>query len=284
MSTAVDDDTEPQVFQLDRPVVLAYRFVQAGILLSLIWKWSFFRFLITVYGGIPIDDQFFPGLLRHPMTMIGALFSVVAVSVLSLLTGNVTRMRIYAVVSLIGLAVLLLHQGTYNDATFTTSFWAALWNAWFVTRLRSDNGEVLLKKASFLSRIIISMILLGGAAGKWTAEYWSGEVLYDIYFIDRDFWTFSWLRERYDAETLKVYAKYYSQLVVVTETLAGLFLWLVPPRYFSVLSLGLLGGIVVLSNDLLMSVMCALFGLALVSFFEAYRDKYSREVIAQTSA
>ena len=58
--------------------------------------------------------------------------------------------------------------------------------------------ELLIRRAAFLSRLIISLILLGGAAGKWTPEYWSGEVLFDIYFVDRDFWFFNYLRDNYE--------------------------------------------------------------------------------------
>ena len=59
---------------------------------------------------------------------------------------------------------------------------------------RIEDQADLLRRARVLSRLIISVILLGGAPGKWTAEYWSGEVFYDIYFRDRDFWVFNLLR------------------------------------------------------------------------------------------
>ena len=72
------------------------------------------------------------------------------------------------------------------------------------------------------------MILLGGAVGKWTAEYWSGEVFYDIYFRDRDFWVFNLIRENFEAETTREIATWYSRNIIVIETVAGLGLWLLP--------------------------------------------------------
>ena len=91
-----------------------------------------------------------------------------------------------------------------------------------VCRLCASEGrDADLRRPAFLSRIIISMILLGGAVGKWTSEYWSGEVLYQIYFAERDFWVFNLLRDNFDADTLREIATWYSRNVIIVETVCG---------------------------------------------------------------
>jgi hypothetical protein len=135
-----------------------------------------------------------------------------------------------------------------------------------VHRLEKDDPDVLMRKAAFLSRLIISVILLGGGVGKWTSEYWSGDVLYDIYFRDRDFWLFNLLRANFEPDTLREISKWYSRQVVVTETVAGLMLWTLPPRWAAAVGVFLLTSIAVFSNMLLFSVLSCLIGLAAVGF------------------
>ena len=255
-------DVAPEL-QFDS-VVIAHRFVQAGLLLGLIWKWSFFSWAAGIYAKIPLEDPFFPAWLESVWTVSIAYLAVVAAIVLNLFTASRVLQKACCIITFVGASVLCLHQGTYNDMTFVTSWWASLWALWYVHRMDSPNREQLLRRASFLGRIIISMILLGGAAGKWTAEYWSGDVLFDVYFIDRDFWLFNWLRSSMDPETLRWTATWYSRMVIVTETVAGLGLWLLPARLAGIAAILLLASIALMSNFLLFSVLFSLIGLAAV--------------------
>jgi hypothetical protein len=151
--------------------------------------------------------------------------------------------------------------------TFVTAWWTAVWSLWYVHHLDDDDQARMLRRAAFLSRLIVSVMLLGGAAGKWTSEYWSGDVLYDIYFRDRDFWLFNLLRVNLAADTLREVATWYSRQVVLSETIAGLGLWLLPPRWAATIGVLLLTLIALLSNFLLFSVLLSLIGLAAVGFF-----------------
>lgn len=262
----MSESTANQVVH-DRRVSLAYRCVQICLLLSLVWKWEFFYGSMEVYHWTSIDDDFFPRLLRSNTVLAGSFVAVVAATLLGILISQSFVRHMLCAISLLGLTVLCLHQGSYNDATFTTAWWASVWSWWYVNRMNRDDADVLLGKAAFLARCIISMILLGGAAGKWTSEYWSGEVLHDIYFVDRDFWTFNWLRDRYDADALREIATTYSRCVVVTETVFGLTLWAMPARLASVAGILLLTSIGLFSNFLLFSVLLSLIGLAAVGLF-----------------
>jgi hypothetical protein len=161
---------------------------------------------------------------------------------------------------------LCIHQGSYNDVTFLTCFWVAAWCSWFTMRIDDPEDELLAKGKTF-GILIVSMIFLGGAVGKWTPGYWSGEVLYEIYFVDRDFWFFNLLRSRMDPEALRDFATYYSRLVILTETACS-FLWLLPVKAASAIALTVFLGIALFSNVYLFSVMFCLFGLTIVGLHE----------------
>ncbi len=158
--------------------------------------------------------------------------------------------------------------------TFVTAWWTSLWAVWYVHHMEDEDQASLLRRAAFLSRLIISVILLGGAAGKWTAEYWSGEVFYDIYFRDRDFWVFNLLRANFEPDALREIAMWYSRQVIVLETVAGLGLWLLPPRWAAAAGVILLTSIACFSNFLLFSVLISLIGLAAVGFFVERKTEF----------
>ena len=242
----------------------AYRFVQVGLLLALVWKWSFFVEADAVYLAIPLRDSFFPPWLQSVTTLRVAYLGAVAAVAINLIAPRHAIRQLCSAAALIGTSVLCLHQGSYNDATFTTAWWTTLWSLWLAGRLSKDDPTVLLRRAASLSRLIVSLMLLGGAVGKWTPEYWSGEVLFDIYFRDRDFWTFNFLRAWLDDASLREVATWYSRAVVVIETICGLGLWLLPPRRAAAAGVMVLSAIALFANFWLFSVLLSLTGLAAV--------------------
>jgi len=250
---------------LNRPLV-AYRIVQVAILVTLLWKWKFYLQANSLYAEIPIEDPFFPDWLESVWTVRFAFWVSVLAAGIGLMTTIAPFRKVSSWLAMGSTSVLCLHQASYNDMTFVTAWWCCLWALWLAHRLDAENRELLMRRAAFLSRLIISVILLGGAAGKWTPEYWSGEVLYDIYFVDRDFWLFNYLRDTYEAETLRDIAKWYSRQVVLVETISGIGLWALPARWAALTGVLLLSGIVILSNKHLLSVMACLIGMACVGF------------------
>jgi hypothetical protein len=270
---------------LNRAAV-AHSLVQLGLLLTLVWKWRFFIAASRVYADFPLEDPFFPDWLRSASTVTVAFLLAVAAIALNLIIGlTVAFLLAVAAISLnliIGCrplqrlcswltlattSILCIHQASYNDMTFVTAWWTSVWSLWYVYHLDDDDQAGMLRRAAFLSRLIISVILLGGALGKWTAEYWSGEVLFDIYFRDRNFWVFNLLRANFQTDVLREIAVWYSRVVVLTETVAGLGLWLLPPRAAAALGVVLLSSIALFSNFLLFSVLWCLIALAAVGFF-----------------
>ena len=243
------------------------RVVQTGMLIGLLWKFAFFRAADQVYAAIPIHDGFFPLGLQQAATLRIAFLTAVASIVIAWMTRERTT-RITAT-AICGLAstVMLLHQGSYNDMTFTTIWWCNVWALWYVWRLDLDPPDALRRKAAFLSRLMLSVVLIGGAMGKWTPEYWSGEVFYEIYFRDRDFWVFNILRSWLDTESLHWMAMAYSRKVILIETVAGLGLWLLPARWAALTGAVIFASIALLSNFLLFSVLAPLIGLSLAGWY-----------------
>lgn len=257
---------------LNRPLA-AYRLVQAAILISLFWKWEFFLQANSIYANTPVEDPFFPDWLRSVTTIRFAFWGSALATGISLFTSINLLRKTCSWLGLGGITLMCIHQGSYNDMTFVTIWWCCLWSVWLAHRLETDQQELLILRAAFLSRLIISLILLGGAAGKWTPEYWSGEVLFDIYFVDRDFWFFNYLRENYEPKELQEIAKWYSRQTVVVETVSGIGLWILPARWAAMVGTVILSGIVILSNQYLVSVVGCLVGLACVGFFVPRRPR-----------
>lgn len=247
--------------------IVAHRLVQLTMLVGLMWKWRYFVPSAYVYADIPLDDPFFPSVFRSTPAVILAFLTTVVSIAINLLTGDRRWQLAMAFVTLIGTTVLCLHQGSYNDMTFVTTWWVSVYSLWFLWRMDDEDQDAFFRRAALLSRLILSMILLGGGVGKWTAEYWSGEVFYDIYFRDRDFWVFNYLRENFDTPALQTMAMWYSRQVVIVETLAGFGLWLLPARWAAAVGIVLLASIALFSNFLLFSVLMCLMGMAAVGFF-----------------
>lgn len=238
-----------------------HRIVQLGLLASLLWKHRFFRAAGAVYLEIPLADDFFPAAWQSGPAAVFA-FEIVAVACgVNFFVGARWIQVALSTITLGGVSFLCVHQATYNDATFTTLWWTSVWAWWLVWRRGIDDADDLIRKAAFLSRLMVSMILLGGAVGKWTAEYWSGEVLHDIYFVDRDFWLFNALRDRFNASQLRDMATHYSRMVVIGETVMGACLWRLPPRVAATVGVSMLASIALLSNFLLFSVMSCLMAM-----------------------
>ncbi len=210
----------PESFYAQRSLT-AFRLVQWSILLALVWKLGAFIQMLRVYFELPLHQSFFPAWLQSPYTVLLAYVITVVALCLSALSGTRRVRLMSALAVLAGVTLLCVHQGSYNDMTFATAWWATMWSVWLATRIGVDEDSRLIRKAAFASRCIASMVLLGGAVGKWTDEYWSGKALYEIYYIHRDFWFFNLQRSWFDAEALRIAATWYSRMVITVETGCG---------------------------------------------------------------
>jgi hypothetical protein len=242
------------------------RLVMGGMLTSLLWKLTYYVMAFDVYARWQLVDEFFPVWLQNRWVLATSYL----VAVISLIVGlfEPTRIRCLActAVAAAATAILCVHQMSYNDVTFLTVFWVAVWALWFSLRWGRESTSTLVFKGVFLSHLILAVVMLGGAVGKMTPGYWSGEVFYEIYFRERAYWPFQMLRSIFEEGQLRSISMFYSRFVIVAEAGCSL-LWLCPPRLASTMFLVVLAGIIVLSNPLLVSVMASLMALALVGLF-----------------
>lgn len=265
IETVHDTTVAAQLCSVRARQLVAYRLVQVGTLLALLWKLPFLIDAANAYIELPIYQDFFSPFFSSAAVVI-ATYVLVCIAIGFNLSCVQDWLRSKtAWLPVIGLSILCVHQGSYNDMTFTTAWWAMLWSAWFAGRI-DESDHHLIDRGARLSRTILSVILLGGAVGKWTAEYWSGQVLHEIYFVDRDFWIYNWLRDSLAPEAVRDVATWYSRQVIIIETVVGLTLWALPSRIAAAVGLTVYASIAIFSNYYLFSVLLSLIALAAVGF------------------
>ncbi|MEM1158604.1 MAG: hypothetical protein AAF649_07790 [Verrucomicrobiota bacterium] len=157
--------------------------------------------------------------------------------------------------------LMLWNIHSYNDATFVVIFWISAWLLWWAITIPCQGREHALW-AVRLGLGIVGLMFLGGAAGKWTDSYWSGEAVYQLYFMQKDLLVYSWMRERLDQEMLHFIACWFSRVLVITESLwATVFLW--PGRLASLSTMILSVIMIAGSTWMLFSVLGGIIGLCL---------------------
>jgi hypothetical protein len=259
----------------ERARLVDLRWLSGGMFAAWTWKWSFFRQGFAAYELRPLHDSFFPEPLQQLPVLLAAyappLVLCVALQVLDSLMIAWLCLSAFA----LGSAVLLLHQCSYNDATFVTSSWASLWGLWYLHASRKADPELAVRGA-FLAQVIVALLFFGGALGKLTPGYWDGSVLYRLYFEEGQHWSFAWLRAHLSGENLRYAATLYSRAVVGIEGfLATLPLW--PSRLALQLALVALGLLVLLNNFLLLSVLGSLMALCAVALLLLRRAERDSE-------
>ena len=247
------------------------KLVHIGILVSLLWKVKFFWYSLGVNLEFPLIDPFFPTFFRLQSTLVAAYIVAVASSALAIFIRSKFVLLVAGCASLCALSILCLHQNSYNDVTFLTCAWTSLWCLWLTSRL-GESFKTLYPRAVWLSHMILSLIFFGGAVGKLTPGYWSGEVLHGIYFEGRNFWTYNLMRESMSEEAFRNVATWHSRMVVVSEFVCS-FLWLMPRKIASVVAIIVLCGIALTNNILLFSVVTCLIALSLVGLHESKQER-----------
>lgn len=257
-----------------RDTLSLLRVVFVGILISLTLKISMFVLLDRINEALPIIDSFFPVFFRSQSVARVAYWLACSGCLLAIFSKQQKHLFMATMLMLVNLAILSIHQSAFNDVTFMCCAWAALWCVWLATRL-NEPFATLFPRAVLLSHVILSLVFLGGAVGKVTEGYWSGQVLFDIYFEKRDFWFYNILRSALSAEQLREAATWHSRMVIVTEFVCG-FLWLMPKKIASTVAVLVLCGIALTNNFLLFSVVTCLIGLAIVGLHRPRRSEVSK--------
>jgi hypothetical protein len=237
----------------------AVRFLVGGVVLGQVWlpfdHLNRYRSLFRV----EMVDGFFPAWLREPWLPTLSCVAMLLSCAYTFVRPTRRASAWCALSMLLGSAVHLLHQRTFFAQEFATRFWAALWLLWLVKR--RDESEATRQSGATLASLLCSLVFLGGAVGKWTSSYWSGEVMADLVFRAPTA-GFTWLREQLSPAELSTVARWYSRTAIVGETLMACTA-LLPPRIGLRLFLLLLSAMYLASPWTILEALTALFGLCL---------------------
>ncbi len=241
--------------------VRVFRIVAATWLVGWFWKaWFFAGYYFGEIWAHPFRYAGLPRVLVHPALAAIAWAAPVMV-VGALAYPRAWTMRASAGLMTVAAFVACLHFETFSDATFVTSFWVGLWLVWFTANIRRTDASLYLH-ARALAQCILALVFLGGAVGKLTSEYTSGEAFYQLYFVQKDSWPYPSLRDALSADALRALATWFSRLVIAGE-LALALCPLYPYRLTAIGGTAVMAGMVVISTWNLLSVMACLIGLLL---------------------
>lgn len=240
-----------------RAFKVALAFWLVGWLVKVHFFWPYFTWVCLDY---PLVFDFFPAWAASPWVSLAAYVGPLAIGLVALGSDS-SRLWRWACAALVaGSLILCIHQNSYNDATFITSFWASLWMLWLVTR-GANYGEIA-RHGPLLAQAVVSLMFLGGAIGKLTPDYWDGTAFYHLYFQQKGNFIYPWLRSHLSEETLMMLAAAFSRAVIVGEFVVAALAWFAS-RQTLLLSIAVMVIVVAISTSFLFSVMGCLIGVAL---------------------
>lgn len=241
-------------------VRVVYIFVLFWLLGWFIKAAFFFPYLFQEITQIPLSNDFFPALWAEP-SLAQLAYVLPALALAVFVRPSVLMCRIVAMMMVFCAAILVLHQDTCNDAMFVTSFWSALWFLWLVVNWEKGD-EYLVTHSRRIGQWVIGVVFWAGFVGKLTPEYWSGEVFYNIFFVQNNEWLGRWLNTHLSVPQAHILAAVISCSVIVIE----FFLSLAPFLPFTLIvrwGLILLPAIALFSTWKIFSVVSCLIGILL---------------------
>ena len=238
----------------------------------------FVPYFAWVCPEYPFRLDFFPAAASNAWVSLlaYALPLLTGIAAIGLASRRAWQLAAFTMVVAAGL--LAIHLNSYNDATFVTSFWAALWILWLATR-NPERPQGMLKHGPILAQAVVSLMFLGGAVGKLTADYWQGTALYHIYFLQKNNFIYPWLRETLSAADLQTLALWFSRCVIVAE-FAVAALILCASRKTLLLSAAVMIAVAAISTSFLFSVMGSLIGVAWAGAKLAQRRQHASTATA----
>jgi MFS family permease len=169
----------------------------------------------------------------------------------------------FAAGTAVAAAGLCTQVNFHNDATFVTSFWAALWLLSWCASAANDPATWWWPQR--LAVAVVSLTFLGGFVGKLTADYWSGQAFYTLYFVKKNYFIYNWLKATFDVDTVRNIATAFSRGAILSEGVVALGFWL-GVRWYAPVALAVMLGMVIISTPMLLSVMSALIGLLIAAW------------------
>lgn len=239
----------------------AWLLVYLGALVGLYVKHQFLLGQLAMSGRSPVAEHpLFPSFFLNPKVALIA-YCLPILSLFCLWKPSVLGRQLAGLAVIFGSGILLLHIDTYNDATFTTGLWVGIWLWWWGGRAGTAERPSR-DQAILFGKAIVGLFFLGGAVGKLTSEYWDGSALYQLYFVQKGHFPFSYLRESLSEDSLRLCALYFSRATVIIELLLGtLLFW--PLRWATASIVIMITCMVVISRIQLFSVVGPLMILML---------------------
>ncbi len=243
--------TDARLFRIFRLVTLAW-------LIGWYFKFSFFAtYFRHIIHAFPVSHELFPAMFTN--NMISAWFYFLPVAVLPLLfVPRRAAALITSSVLLVCAVVTGLHINTYNDMTFVSSFWVALWLMWL--SIHMNDLKHVQAHGPMLIKCLIGMIFLGGTVGKLTDEYWNGEVFYNTVVKQTPGFFGLFLREHFAIGQQQTIVAFISKLIIGVEALLVLSP-LYPYRFFAVFGIFSVSMLVIFRSWQILSVLSCLTGM-----------------------
>ena len=221
-------------------------------------------FLTNFFDALnfPIDYETFPAALRHPGAAL-AVYLAPIFGIAALLRPAQQLAKITSPILAILALFACLHLETCNDATFLTSFWAALWLVWLSWNGHRGGADFTLQ-ARALAQSILGLMFLGAAVGKLTPEYRSGEAFYGLYFRDNESFPYAWMKRTLPAPEVREIATWFSRFAISAELVLAASPLFSARFVLAGASLTMLGMMLAWTFHL-WSVLSCLFGLAVAA-------------------
>jgi hypothetical protein len=190
----------------------ALRFAAAGWLVGWYWKVAFNVAHLGEAFAVPVDVAWLPSPLGAPW-LAALAYAAPLAGVVAIWRGG-RRARIAGALTLAAAAALgCVHVELFNDATFVTSFWTALWIAWLAAARDDELGRF----GPLAARCVVGFVFFAGAVGKLDRSYWSGDAFYHLYFTQKAGWPYASLRAATSEATRVTLARWFSRAVVGGE-------------------------------------------------------------------
>jgi hypothetical protein len=154
-----------------------------------------------------------------------------------------------------------------------------VWLSWNGHR----SGADFTLQARALAQSILGLIFLGGAVGKLTPEYRSGEAFYGLYFRDNGSFPYSWMKRTLPEPEVRELATWFSRFAISAELVLAASPLFSARFVLAGASLTMLGMMLAWTFHL-WSVLSCLFGLAVAAYMLELDEAALPEVRAKGSS
>lgn len=238
-------------------ITVAFWFAAWGI------KVHFFVWLFRSNMATDLVLGPFPELMRSTATA-ATLYFLPLLGLPLLYKPSPLRARALSVLMGISAAGSMMHQQFYNDATFTVLIWIAIWLFWLSFQGEREPGEAA-REARITTKGMVAMIFFGGFLGKLTGAYWSGEIFEEVYFYQKDYFLYAWLRDVLSAQQISLAATWFSRGAILGEAAVVIGAFALSYRRWTLLVMAVLVGMVAISEPWLFSVLGGMMGVVVAN-------------------